>query len=76
VGYADGSVARHLQSGVSGAVSLEGCAVAVEFPAVELGCELLLGPESVDLEAEHGRVEDRHWKRARAAERREVVLKR
>jgi hypothetical protein len=45
--------------GVAGSVALEGGAVAVEFPAVELRREALARPEGVDLEAKHGHVERR-----------------
>jgi hypothetical protein len=74
VGDADGSVARHLQGGIPGSIALEGGAVAVEFPAVELGCEELSGPEGVDLVTEHSCVKGRHWQAVLAAERCEVVL--
>jgi hypothetical protein len=52
VGDPDGAVAGHEQAGVAGAVALEGGAVAVEFPAVELDDELGGWPEDVDLPAE------------------------
>ena len=61
VGEADNPVAGHLESGVAGAVALEGGAVTVEFPAVELDAsEALPWPEGVDLVAEDVRVEGRH----------------
>ncbi|HEY5709713.1 MAG TPA: hypothetical protein VIS51_09985 [Solirubrobacterales bacterium] len=74
MGYADGSVARYLEGGVAGSVALEGGAVAVKFPAVELRGEALTGPEGVDLEAEDGCVEGRGGQVVVAAEGGELVL--
>ena len=57
MGDADGSVARDLERRVAGSVALEGSAVAVKGPAIQLYGDFLLWPEGVDLVAENGCVE-------------------
>ena len=76
MGDADRPVAGEQVVGVAVAIFLEGLAVGVEFPAVELDDQPGGGPERVDLVTVDQHVGLRRRQAMGAAERREAVLER
>lgn len=76
VGDASGAVAGQEELGVAGSVALEGGAVAVVFPAVQLDDEPGGGPEHVDLVAEDVDIGAVRREVVEAAEALETVLER
>lgn len=76
MGKADDAVAVGLHGCIASAITLERCAVPVEFPAVRLDHQLSIRPEGVNLAAENRGPGDRDREPMLAAELEDSVLQR